>query len=109
MRTYPIVLPSPLSNRHLGHGKVIEKTRPNKFCLERRIVLGIVPSGGAEGIRTPDLRDANAALSQLSYSPVPNEIISYHFLVSHAPLLRVLTTPFPFYPPSPSEGEREGG
>ena len=27
-------------------------------------------SGGAEGIRTPDLLNANQALSQLSYSPV---------------------------------------
>jgi hypothetical protein len=26
--------------------------------------------GGAEGIRTPDLLNANQALSQLSYSPV---------------------------------------
>jgi hypothetical protein len=26
--------------------------------------------GGDRGIRTPDLRDANAALSQLSYIPV---------------------------------------
>ena len=27
--------------------------------------------GGAKGTRTPDLSVANAALSQLSYSPVP--------------------------------------
>ena len=47
-----------------GQGKVIEKTLPGGR------VLGIVPFGGAEGIRTPDLCDANAALSQLSYSPV---------------------------------------
>ena len=30
--------------------------------------------GGAEGIRTPDLRIANAALSQLSYSPTPKAL-----------------------------------
>ena len=29
-------------------------------------------NGGAEGIRIPGLRDANAALSQLSYSPKDN-------------------------------------
>jgi site-specific DNA recombinase len=33
------------------------------------LVLPIEPFGGAEGIRTPGLRDANATLSQLSYSP----------------------------------------
>jgi site-specific DNA recombinase len=32
-------------------------------------VLPIVPPSGDRGIRTPDLRDANAALSQLSYIP----------------------------------------
>ena len=35
----------------------------------RDVVLDIDRNGGAEGSRTPDLRDANAALSQLSYSP----------------------------------------
>src|SRR5690348_13235235 len=29
------------------------------------------PQGGAEGIRTPDLRRAKAALSRLSYGPTP--------------------------------------
>jgi hypothetical protein len=33
-------------------------------------VLPIEPPSGDRGIRTPDLRDANAALSQLSYIPV---------------------------------------
>ena len=28
-------------------------------------------SGGAKGIRTPDLHTASVALSQLSYSPTP--------------------------------------
>jgi hypothetical protein len=51
-----------------GHGKVIKKTLPFK----ERGVLGIVPFGGDRGIRTPDLRDANAALSQLSYIPSSN-------------------------------------
>ena len=36
---------------------------------EDNAVLPIVTSGGDRGIRTPDLRDANAALSLLSYIP----------------------------------------
>jgi hypothetical protein len=36
---------------------------------EEKEVLSIVSSGGDRGIRTPDLRDANAALSLLSYIP----------------------------------------
>ena len=36
---------------------------------EPRTVLPTVTSGGAEGIRTPDLLRAREALSQLSYSP----------------------------------------
>ena len=35
--------------------------------IVRRLTLA---TGGAEGIRTPDLRRAKAALSQLSYGPV---------------------------------------
>lgn len=31
---------------------------------------GVIHCGGLEGIRTLDLCDANAALSQLSYEPV---------------------------------------
>ena len=34
------------------------------------IVFGIAGNGGAEGDRTPDLRIANATLSQLSYGPI---------------------------------------
>jgi site-specific DNA recombinase len=37
---------------------------------EEKEVLPIVTSGGAEGIRTPDLLRAREALSQLSYSPM---------------------------------------
>ena len=37
---------------------------------EDKEVLPIVTSGGAEGIRTPDLLRAREALSQLSYSPI---------------------------------------
>ena len=39
--------------------------------------LGVIASGGDRGIRTPNLCDANAALSQLSYIPArTQEIIS---------------------------------
>src|SRR5437667_10532704 len=41
---------------------------PSKRASE--LVLGR-DGGGAEGIRTPDLRRAKAALSQLSYGPKP--------------------------------------
>jgi site-specific DNA recombinase len=37
-------------------------------------VLPIIPFGGDRGIRTPDLCDANAALSQLSYIPVHGKL-----------------------------------
>jgi hypothetical protein len=52
------------------HGKVIEKTLTgDRKPFRDRLVLGIVPIGGDRGTRTPDLCDANAALSQLSYIP----------------------------------------
>ena len=35
-------------------------------------------SGGDKGIRTPDLCDANAALSQLSYIPIKSLLIIYY-------------------------------
>jgi hypothetical protein len=38
--------------------------------------------GGDRGTRTPDLCDANAALSQLSYIPVLTEIL-YHILAAY--------------------------
>lgn len=41
-----------------------------------------VNNGGANGIRTRDLIDANDALSQLSYSPKPHALYSYLFLPS---------------------------
>ena len=33
-------------------------------------MVAVLASSGAEGSRTPDLRIANAALSQLSYGPL---------------------------------------
>jgi site-specific DNA recombinase len=42
---------------------------PDDKYSELAGVLPIVTSGGAEGIRTPDLLRAKEALSQLSYSP----------------------------------------
>jgi hypothetical protein len=50
-------------------GNVTEKTLSGKGHRRLRMVLGIVPLSGDRGIRTPNLRDANAALSQLSYIP----------------------------------------
>jgi hypothetical protein len=38
-------------------------------------VLPMVTPGGDRGIRTPDLRDANAALSRLSYIPVKTRLL----------------------------------
>jgi site-specific DNA recombinase len=46
---------------------------PRKTTIEELAVLPIVHYGGDRGIRTPDLRDANAALSQLSYIPNENQ------------------------------------
>ena len=42
---------------------------PQGITQERTGVLNTVHYGGDRGIRTPDLCDANAALSQLSYIP----------------------------------------
>jgi hypothetical protein len=48
-----------------------------------RMTFKVKPTGGDRGIRTPNLRDANAALSQLSYIPVYTRVIIAHiFLVS---------------------------
>jgi site-specific DNA recombinase len=44
---------------------------PPEVTLEEKTpVLYSVHPSGDRGIRTPDLRDANAALSQLSYIPI---------------------------------------
>jgi hypothetical protein len=44
---------------------------------EHIAVLPIDTFGGDRGIRTPDLRDANATLSRLSHIPNYMEIITY--------------------------------
>ena len=49
-------------------------------CCARQVVapdsvIGMCYANGAEGTRTPDLRIANASLSQLSYVPEPLQII----------------------------------
>ena len=41
----------------------------NQKMEQSEEILPIIPLGGDRGIRTPDLRDANAALSRLSYIP----------------------------------------
>ena len=58
---------------------------PKRLPREEISVLSIVHSGGAEGIRTPDLLRAREALSQLSYSPM---------LQIHYTSRRVLSTSF---------------
>ena len=57
-------------------------------------LAGHLRRGGAEGIRTPDLRRAKAALSQLSYGPVASIIIAA-FAGTGSPSL-------PFFPEFPS-------
>ena len=39
-------------------------------------MLLVYNQSGDRGIRTPDLRDANAALSQLSYIPIEKPILA---------------------------------
>ena len=56
-----------------GDEGVIRYTRPvppHGKTTDRVSVLPIETPSGDRGIRTPDLRDANAALSQLSYIPM---------------------------------------
>ncbi len=58
--------------------KVAEKSLPDQLQFRKswQQVLCPVDSGGAEGIRTPDLLRAREALSQLSYSPKHQAIIA---------------------------------
>ena len=44
---------------------------PRLFCSQGTSTQPTTHPGGAAGIRTPDLRRARAALSQLSYGPLP--------------------------------------
>ena len=54
-----------------------KKNQPNK--------VGFRVSGGAEEDRTPDLRIANATLSQLSYRPEERGLYTLH----HTPAPRI--------------------
>jgi hypothetical protein len=49
----------------------VQSRAPRIFTISRlhSAAQVLFPRGGAEGIRTPDLRRAKAALSQLSYGP----------------------------------------
>jgi hypothetical protein len=58
-----------MSGTNIRSGTTIGGRPPLPNGGERIAVLPIDAFGGDRGIRTPDLRDANAALSQLSYIP----------------------------------------
>ena len=58
---------SPLSDDRVMTRADVGSRRAALFAYN--ILILITKSGGAEGDRTPDLRIANAALSQLSYGP----------------------------------------
>ena len=44
------------------------------LCSERPSMLAAQKNGGAEGIRTPYLLNANQAFSQLNYGPAPDSL-----------------------------------
>jgi hypothetical protein len=56
---------------YLKDGEIVKTELNSPFALIASRAKGSesVSSGGAEGIRTPDLLRAREALSQLSYSP----------------------------------------
>ena len=69
---------------------VPETIRTSDLALRRRLLYpaelpgqmknqgyGLVKNGGAEEDRTPDLRIANATLSQLSYGPMYRRLVYY--------------------------------
>ena len=59
-----------LKRLYVEDGRITKQEYNATFAIIARANgSGAVTSGGAEGIRTPGLRDANATLSQLSYSP----------------------------------------
>ena len=68
---------SPALDCHLHIQQIYDNRRGGPFpstegelnCAGRQCI------GGAEGIRTPDLDNANVALSQLSYGPVNHSCI----------------------------------
>jgi hypothetical protein len=49
-----------------------QKKKRLNLMVEPLEILSNQKDGGAEGDRTPDLRNAIATLSQLSYGPVPS-------------------------------------
>ena len=66
MRTPVSAIPRP-ANVHY----ILPPQKRASVAYVSSIAIGGQPAGGgAEGIRTPDLRLAKAALSQLSYGPV---------------------------------------
>ena len=65
-----------------------KKTRGRRFNGESGLensdrFMRASSDGGAEGARTPDLGIANAALSQLSYSPTYKDVTHLRRLMRH--------------------------
>jgi site-specific DNA recombinase len=72
-----------LKRLYVEDGKITRAELNAPFTIIARANgSGAVPSGGDRGIRTPDLRDANAALSRLSYIPMNPD---YSILLSFLP------------------------
>ncbi len=70
VRRAPLIRPSATFSPRCGEKELIPdgRVRPTKKP-KHALRLFLSSSGGAEGDRTPDLHDANVALSQLSYRP----------------------------------------
>jgi hypothetical protein len=66
-RPWGLALTEDLACRRAHKSRGSARTKPARYPNGYR--AGFVVFGGGEGIRTPGLSDANAALSQLSYTP----------------------------------------
>ena len=76
--------PNPHQNKRTGPHK--GANHENSCGVERDLHRRADGLGGAEGIRTPDLRIANATLSQLSYGPSDGTVWHVTGKVSNAGL-----------------------
>ena len=57
------------SRLHIHFSKSTRLPEVNKLSATAALADSLLPTGGAEGIRTLDIQLAKLALSQLSYSP----------------------------------------